>query len=507
MQTTEKPVQHVKGGSFLVESHHADQVFTPEDFQEEHYMMAETAEQFIDSEIMPRMAELETCNNDLTASILKKAGDLGMLAAEIPESYGGLNLSKAAACLVSEKFSRTGGLIVSLGGHCGIGTMPITYFGTQEQKDRYLPKLATGELLAAYALTETSSGSDALSARTKAVLSADGTHYVLNGNKMWITNAGFADVFIVFAKIDGTDFSAFIVERNYPGVSVGAEEKKMGIKSSSTRMLILEDVKVPVENLLGEKGKGHKIAFNILNIGRFKLGAGALGASKDALQLSATYAQERRAFGKSISEFGMIQGKLGEMVVQTFASESMLYRTAGYIDQILHDVKFGEAGAEETILKGIEEYAIECAMVKVFCSEVLDKIADEAVQIHGGYGYSQEYTVERIYRDARINRIFEGTNEINRMLTIDMLMKRAQKGAIPLMQKAAALMGELMGPPSFDFDQAEGLLVEELKLIENAKKIFMFVAGAAVQKYMDRLAEEQELLGLAADVLMDCYVM
>lgn len=498
---------HVAGGSFLVSTHRLDQVFTPEDLREEHLMMAETADQFIDGEILPHMARLEQGDHPLVAELLKKAGQLGMLSAEVPENFGGLNLSKAAACLMAERFARSGGMIVSLGAHTGIGTMPITYFGTPAQKERYLPKLASGEWLASYALTETSSGSDALSARTKAVLSADGTHYLLNGSKMWITNAGFADLFIVFAKIDGNDFSAFIVERTYPGVSLGAEEKKMGIKSSSTRMLILEDVPVPVENLLGERGKGHKIAFNILNIGRFKLGAGVLGSCKEALQLSARYAKERRAFDRSIGEFGMIKYKLGEMAVRTFAAESMLYRTAGYIDDILEGVHFGQEGAEETILKGIEEYAIECAMVKVFCSESLDYVADEAVQIHGGYGYSQEYTVERIYRDARINRIFEGTNEINRMLIVDMLIKRAMKGSIPLMQKASALMGELMAPPSFDFDSQEGTLVEEARMVENAKKIFLFVAGAAFQKFMERLADQQELLGLAADVLTETYVM
>lgn len=470
-------------------------------------MMAESTERFVDEVIMPQSEKLEKTDIPTIVQILKQAGELGLLSTEVPESYGGMELSKAGACLVAEKMAKTGGFVVSFGGHTGIGTMPITYFGTPEQKQKYLPKLASGELLAAYALTETSSGSDALNARTKAVLSEDGTHYVLNGNKMWITNAGFADVFIVFAKIDGKDFSAFIVERDYPGVSVGAEERKLGIKSSSTRMLILENVKVPVENLLGEQGKGHKIAFNILNIGRFKLGAGVVGGSKLSIALSSQYAKERKAFGKPISDFGMIQHKLGEMTIRTFAAESMVYRTAGLIDHILEGVKFSDEGGEQRILQGIEEYAIECAMAKVFCSEVLDYCADEAVQVYGGYGYSQEYPVEQIYRDSRINRIFEGTNEINRMLIVDMLIKRAMQGKIPLMEQAQSLMGELMGPPSFDFDEDFEVLSDEAKMIANAKKVFMFIAGAAFQKYMEKLADQQELLGLAADVLTETFTM
>ncbi len=505
--TEQKSKEFVAGGSFLTSKHALKDVFTPEDFTDEQRMMAESVEQFVDGQIMPHIEQLEKTDIDLIVKMLKDAGKLGLLSAEVPEAYGGMELSKAVTCLMAEKFSKTGGLVVSLGGHTGIGTMPITYFGTEEQKSKYLTKLATGELLSAYALTETTSGSDALSARTKAVLTDDGKHYVLNGTKMWITNAGFADIFIVFAKIDGTEFSAFIVERGYPGVSVGAEERKLGIKSSSTRMLILEDVKVPVENLLGQKGKGHKIAFNILNIGRFKLGAGTVGGAKETIKIAIDYAKQRKAFGKSISEFGMMQHKFAEMSIRTFAAESMLYRTAGVIDRILEGVKFSDKGGEKQILKGIEEYAIECAMVKVYCSEVLDYVADEAVQIFGGYGYSQEYPVERIYRDSRINRIFEGTNEINRMLMIDMLIKRAMRGHIPLLEQAQGLMTELMGPPSFDFDEDFEVLSQETKMVANAKKVFMFVAGAGFQKYLDQLGEQQELLGLAADVLIETFTM
>lgn len=502
----EKLEKFIAGGSFLTSSHDPDVVFTPEDFTDEDLMMGESTEQFVEGEIVPQQDRLEKCDAELSVELLRKAGELGMLCLEIPEAYGGMSLSKATACLMSEKLARTGGFIVTIGVQTGIGTMPILYFGNKEQREKYLEKLGNAEILSAYALTEESSGSDALNAKTKAVLSPDGKHYILNGTKMWISSAGFADLFIVFAKIDGKDFTAFIVHKDYPGVSVGAEEKKMGIKASSTRALILEDAEVPVENVLGEIGQGHKIAFNILNIGRFKLGAGCVGGAKYVLGLSSQYAQERQAFGKPISDFGMIKQKLGDMAIRTFAAESMLYRTAGYIDSILKTVDWEDDDASVRILKGIEEYAIECAMVKVFCSEVMEKVAYDAVQIHGGYGYSQEYAVERVYRDARINTIFEGTNEINRMLTIDMLLKRAMKGSIPLMEQANALMGEILGPPSFDFDQDFSVLSEEKKLIENGKKIFMFVAGAAFKKYLNELAEQQEILGLAADVLADVYV-
>jgi alkylation response protein AidB-like acyl-CoA dehydrogenase len=495
------------GGSFLVEQHPFAEMFTPEDLTEEDLLMADSVSEFVEGEVMPAIPEMEKGNHQLTVDILKKAGELGFLAAEIPEKYDGLELSKATTCLIAERLAKTGGFIVTYGSHIGIGTMPITYFGTEEQKAKYLPPLSTGEIIAAYALTERSSGSDALNARTKAVLSEDGKYYILNGEKMWITNAGFADMFIVFAKIDGEKFSAFIIEKDFEGVSVGLEEKKMGIKSSSTRSIILEDAKIPVENLLGTAGKGHKIAFNILNIGRFKLGAGVIGAAKYGIQLASKYASERKAFGRSISEFGMTRGKLGEMAIRTFAGESMNYRIAGLIDTILEEVSWDNPDAGTMILKGIEEYAIECAMSKVFCSEVLDYVADEALQIHGGFGYSQEYEVERMYRDSRINRVFEGTNEINRMLIIDMLLKRSMKGKIPLMEKTQGLMSELMGMPSFNMDEDMSILANEKKVIDNAKKLCMFVAGVGFQKFLDKLANEQELLAMASDMLTATFVM
>lgn len=505
MTTTEK--QAKVGGSFLVEDHLTSDIFVPEELTEDDRDLAQTVEDFVNGEVMPKVKELEAGDHELMAQILKKAGELGMLSAEVPEEFGGMDLSKRGTTLMSEKLSKLAGFTVSMGGHVGIGTMPITYFGNQAQKEKYLPKLATGELLAAYALSEASSGSDALNAKTKAVLNEAGTHYVLNGNKMWITNAGFADVFVVFAKIDGEDFSAFIVEKGFPGVSTGAEEKKMGIKSSSTRLLILEDAQVPVENLLGNRGEGHKIAFNILNIGRFKLGGACTGGSKTVLESSAQYAIDRQAFGKSISEFGMIKQKLADMAILTFAQECISYRTAGYIDDILSTVDYSADDANERILKGVQEYAMECAMVKVYCTDKLDDIADEGVQIHGGYGYSAEYDVERMYRDSRINRIFEGTNEINRMLSVDMLVRKAMKGELPLMEKAMGLMSELMGMPSFDMDQDMSLLAEEKKMVANAKKICIFLAGAGFKKFMEKISEEQELLGMAADLFIETYVM
>lgn len=495
------------GGSFLIEDHEPSAVFTPEQFTEEDHMLAETARNFMEGEIVPNIKKLEEGRNEDMVAALKKAGELGLLSTEVPENYGGMELSKTTSMLIIENLVQLAGFAVSHGAHTGIGTMPITYFGNELQKQKYLPKLASGEWLAAYCLTETSSGSDAMNARTRAVLNEDGTHYVLNGSKMWITNAGFADVFIVFAKIDGEDFTAFILERGFEGLSVGAEEKKLGIKASSTRMVILEDVKVPVENLLGKRGEGHKIAFNILNIGRYKLGGACVGGSKLGLSVSTDYAKERRAFGKSISQFGLIQEKLAEMAIKTYAQESMVYRTAGLIDQILEGVSFSDEGGEETILRGIREYAIECAMSKVYCSEAMDWVADQAVQIFGGYGYSQEYPVERFYRDSRINRIFEGTNEINRMLVVDMLLKKAMKGELPLLEKAQALMGELMGMPSFNADADFSLLAAEKKTVANAKKIALFLCSVGVQKYMDKLAEEQELLAKAADLLTETYVM
>jgi len=507
MEATIDKAEIKKGGSFLIERHEPGAVFTPEELTEDDYTLAETAEEFFDGEVVPRIKELQTGDNDLIVSLIKKAGELGMLSAEIPEAYGGMAIGKTTSALLTERCCKDAGFAVSMGAHTGIGTMPITYFGNAEQKARYLPRLATGEILAAYALTETSSGSDALNARTRATLSEDGKHYILNGAKMWITNAGFADIFIVFAKIDGQQFSAFIVERDSEGFSVGAEEKKMGIKSSSTRLITLENVHVPVENLLGAPGEGHKIAFNILNIGRVKLGPACIGTSKLALGEATRYAIDRTAFGKSITEFGLIKHKLGEMAVQIFAQESMVYRTVGLIDQILQGVDGDEEGAEEKILQGIREYAIECCLVKVFTTESLSYVVDEAVQVHGGYGFSQEYDVERYYRDARINRIFEGTNEINRMLAVDMLLKKGMKGELPLLARVQGLMGQVMMGSIQTEEDDNGFLSAEATLAEHAKKVAMLVAGAAVQKFMQGLEEQQELLAMGADLLIQAFVM
>jgi len=425
------------------------------------------------------------------------------LSVDVPEKYEGMGLDKVSSTLVAEITSKGGSFGVSFGANVGIGTLPIVYFGTEEQKKKYLPRLATGELLAAYALTEANSGSDALNAKTKAILSEDGKYYILNGEKMFITNAGFADVIIVFAKIDGEKFTAFIVEKNFPGVSTGPEEKKLGLKGSSTTTVILEDAKIPVENVLGEIGKGHKIAFNILNIGRFKLGAGAIGAARVAIDEAVKYALVRQQFGKPIANFGMIKHKVAEMAIRTFVGESITYRTVGLINDALHGL---DPDANEEILKGIEEYSIECSMVKVYCSEILDYVVDEAVQIHGGYGYIEDYSVERYYRDSRINRIFEGTNEINRMLVPGMLLKKAMKGQLPFMAAAKKLMDEILGFASLE-EEEETLFSQEQKLVTNAKKISLLAAGAAAQKYMATIADQQEVLSYCSDMIMDTYAM
>ena len=493
----------LKGGAFLITASDPQDVFTPEDFTEEHQMIAQTAQQFMEQEVLPQCEQLEHQDLDLTVELLRKAAaELDLLAIDVPEKYEGLGLDKPSSTIVAEKLSRVGSFAISYGAHCGIGTLPIVYFGTEEQKQQYLPKLAKGELLAAYALTEATSGSDALAAKSTAVLSEDKKSWVLNGEKLWITNAGFADLFIVFAKVDGKDFSAFIVERKFEGVKVGAEEKKMGIKGSSTRILSLEDARVPVENLLGEQGKGHKIALNILNIGRYKLGAGCVGAAKVAIGDSLSYASERQQFGRPIAEFGAIQEKLAEMAIRTWIAESMAYRTVGLIDARLREVDADDPGQA---LKAIEEYAVECSIVKVWCTEMLDFVVDEAVQIYGGNGYSQEYPVERYYRDSRINRIFEGTNEINRLLITGMLLRRAMKGELALMQATEQIFSELTSFPE-ELDPEEKL-AEEKRIVENAKKATLMVAGLASQKYGEALTDEQEIVMAAADMIMEVHGM
>ncbi|WP_044895922.1 acyl-CoA dehydrogenase family protein [Bacillus alveayuensis] len=500
-----KTDSYIKGGSFILDDVTYDQVFTPEDFTEEQKMIGKTTEDFVVNEVVPHIDELENQQFDISIKLLKKAGELGLLGADIPEEYGGLGLDKVSSALIAEKFSRAGGFSVTFGAHVGIGTLPIVLFGTEEQKKKYLPKLATGEKIAAYALTEPGSGSDALGAKTTAKLNAEGTHYILNGEKQWITNSGFADVFVVYAKIDGEHFTAFIVERDFPGVSTGPEEKKMGIKSSSTRTLILEDVHVPKENVLGEIGKGHVIAFNILNIGRYKLALGAIGGSKRVLELSAQYANQRHQFKQPLSNFTLIQEKLANMATKLYAMESSVYRTVGLFEERMSKLSSEEVKDGRAVAASIAEYAIECSLNKVFGSETLDYIADEGVQIHGGYGYMMEYEVERAYRDSRINRIFEGTNEINRLLVPGTYLRKAMKGELPLFQKAQALQEELM--MMIPEEVGEGTLEQEKYLLKNAKKIALMIAGLAAQKYGQSLQKEQELLVNIADIVSNVYAM
>jgi alkylation response protein AidB-like acyl-CoA dehydrogenase len=495
--------KRIIGGSFVIEDTAPEMVMTPEDFTEEQAMFAEATREFVENDVQPLDEEIEKLNYELTVKLMHKAGELGLLSADVPERYGGLGLDKVSSTIINENLAKASSFALSIGAHVGIGTLPIVFFGTQAQKEKYLPKLATGELIAAYCLTEPASGSDALGAKTTARLSEDGRHWILNGSKIFITNAGFADVFIVYAKIDGTDFSAFIVERDTPGFSIGPEEKKMGIKGSSTRPLFFEDARVPAENLLGERGKGHLIAFNILNIGRFKLGAGCLGAAKETVGIASQYAVTRTQFGKPIAGFPLIGKKLAEMNIRTYVMESMVYRTAGLIDNILKDLDYGAPDAGLKSARGIAEYALECSINKVFASEGLDFIADEGVQIHGGYGYTSEYKIERIYRDSRINRIFEGTNEINRLLIPGTLLKKAMKGELPLMEKAEQFQSELLSftpPASFD-----STLDQETHLVGMMKNIFLMVGGVAVQKYGMKLELEQETLSGLADIMIQLY--
>lgn len=494
-----------KGGGFLVEDLTADDVITPEDFNDEHKMIAKTTEEFVAGEVLPKVDNLENHEFEYSVELLKKAGELGLLGADIPEKFGGLALDKISSSLITEKFARAGGFSVTHGAHVGIGTLPIVFFGNDEQKKKYLPKLATGELLAAYALTEPGSGSDALGAKATAKLNEAGTHYILNGEKQWITNSAFADVFIVYAKIDGEHFSAFIVEREFPGVSTGPEEKKMGIKSSSTRTLILEDAEVPVENLLGEKGRGHIIAFNILNVGRYKLAIGGVGGAKIGLEIATKYVNERKQFNQPISSFSLTQEKLATMASETYANESAVYRTVGLFEQRMGALTEEQLNDGREVARAIAEYQIECSMNKYMCTELLDYVADEAVQLHGGYGFMQEYEVERMYRDSRINRIFEGTNEINRLLVPGTLLKKALKGELPLLQKAQSLQEELM--MLMPEEVGTETLEQEKYLLKNAKKIVLMVAGLAAQKYMQQIEKEQEILVNLADMVAEVYNM
>jgi alkylation response protein AidB-like acyl-CoA dehydrogenase len=501
--TLTKPA--AKGGSFLLESPKPGDVFTPADLTDDQKLIGQTAEEFVLKEVFPFIKDLENKKAGLMAELVKKGGEVGLMGGGVPEEFGGAGLDKISTTVLTEKLSIYGGFAVTHGAHAGIGTLPIVYFGTEAQKKKYLPKLATGEWIGAYCLSEPQAGSDAQNSLTRAELNKEGTHYILNGQKMWITNGGFADVYIVFAKIDGEKFTAFIVERTFPGFKPGNEEHKMGIHGSSTTPIFLENCKVPKENLLHEIGRGHIVAFNILNAGRFTLGASCVGGSKHMLMTSSKYAKERKAFGKQIGDFGLMKEKLAEMVVQIFAVESMVYRSAGNIEAAMAAAS-GSGDKIQNTMKVLEEYAIESSIAKVYGSEMLDFVVDEAVQIFGGYGFHEDYPVCRAYRDSRINRIFEGTNEINRMLIIQMLMKRAMGGQLPLIPAAMKLADEILAGPSFE-EAPEGVLAGESRVVANSKKMFLQAAGGAVQKFREKLADEQELIGALSNVVMEIYAM
>ena len=504
--TTAIPSTKISGGSFLLEERKTNEVFTPEDFTEQHQLIGQTAEEFAVNEILPNAEKIEHKDFSISRNLVKKAGDLGLSAVEIPEAYGGLEMDKVTAAVIADHIAKYAGFATTWGAHSGIGLLPIVYFGTEEQKTKYLPRLAAGDIVGAYALSEASSGSDALHCRTRAQLSADGKHYILNGEKMWITNASFADLFTVFAKVDGEKFTAFLVERTFPGFSVGGEEHKMGIRGSSTCPLILNDCKVPVENLLGEIGKGHVIAFNILNVGRFKLGAMCVGGARVSLENAIGYAKQRKAFNKVIADFGLVREKLANMAVLIYVGESLVYRTVGMMDVALAEVDKSSPDAAKETRKAIEEYAVECSILKVWGSEMIDYVVDETVQVYGGYGFVEEYPAERAYRDARINRIFEGTNEINRLIITGFLLKRAMSGQLPLMPAIKKLMDEVLAGPSVG-EELEGPLADERKLVAQAKKLGLFVSGVATQKYMQAIQDQQEVMGAIADIVIETYAM
>lgn len=495
----------IKGGSFVLDELKAERLFTPEDFSEEHKMVGDMTAKFVEDRVVPVLDRIEKHEFELSVGLLREAGELGLLGADVPEEYGGYQMDKISSSIITEKFARGRSFALSYGAHVGIGSLPIVFFGNEDQKQKYLPKLSSGEWIASYALTEPGSGSDALGAKTTAVLNEAGTHYILNGEKQWITNAGFASLFVVYAKIDGDKFTAFLVEGEYPGVSTGLEEQKMGIKGSSTRTLILEDAEVPVENVLGEIGRGHVIAFNILNVGRYKLAVGAVGSSKRAIDLAVQYANERKQFKTPISSFPLIQEKLATMSAQTYAMESSVYRTGGLFQDSLDQLSEEESKDGKRVADSIAEYAIECSMNKVFASETFDYVIDEAVQIHGGYGFMAEYEVENMYRDSRINRIFEGTNEINRLLVPGTLLKKAMKGELPLLAEAQRLQQEVMS--FMPTEVGTEPLDRERHLLAMMKKIFLLTAGTAVQKYQDKLQGEQEILANTADIMSAIYAL
>jgi alkylation response protein AidB-like acyl-CoA dehydrogenase len=501
----------IPGGSFLIDDVNPSDCFFPEDFTDEHKQIAETTANFAINEIIPVSDQIEAKDFSVTRRLLKEAAELGLTAVDIPEEYGGLEMDKATSAIVAENISKQASFAVTFSAHVGIGTLPLVWYGTEEQKKKYLPKIASGEIVSAYALSESTSGSDAVNARTRAVLSEDGSSYTLNGEKMWISNAGFADLFTVFAKCaipDGPDagkekLTAFLIERGTPGFTNGKEEHKLGIRGSSTCSLILTDCVIPASNLLGEVGKGHHIAFNILNVGRYKLGNAAIGGGRMALNHGIRYAIDRKAFGKSISEFGLIQEKIANCATGIFVGEAVCYRTVGLIDHALAGVDKNDT---KEIQRRIEEYAVECSIVKVWSSEMLDMLVDEVLQIFAGYGYVEEYPAERAYRDARINRIFEGTNEINRLIITGWLIKSAMSGKLALMPAIKKLMDEVMSGPGEKVER-EGPLAEEQALLANAKKLTLFAAGAATQKYMEKIADEQEVMGAIADMVIEVFAM
>ncbi len=497
----------IAGGSFLIRDAQPQEVFTIEDLSEEQRMMQKLTREFIEAEVKPQAEQIEHQDWDLTRLLLKKAGELGLLSVDIPAKYGGLGLDLITSTVIAEQMIVGGSFAISALDHSGIGSLPIAWFGNTEQKARYLPLLATGAKIGSYALTEPGSGSDALSAKTSAVLTTDGRYYILNGTKQFITNAGFADIYITYAKVDGERFTAFIIDKDTPGVSLGPEEKKMGIKGTSTRSVILENARVPAENLLYEIGKGHKVAFDLLNIGRFKLGAGCLGQCKLALREAILYAKQRTQFERPIASFGLIQKKLAEMAIRTYVVESMVYRTAGLLERNVSgiDQENEQAGLETA--KGVEEYAVECSINKVYASEALDYVADETVQIFGGYGYIADFPAERIYRDARVNRLFEGTNEINRLLIPLTFLRRAQQGRLPLFDATRILLSDLISYSPSQEETPTGYLGEQIRLLRFAKKITLMVSGAAVQKYRERLQDEQEILAVLSNLAIELFAM
>ncbi len=496
-----------KGGGFLLADTPAEEMFTPEEFTEEQRMFAQAADEFMEKEVLPKNEQIEKQDFDLLRYLMKKAGELGLLAVDIPEKYGGLGLDKVSSMLIAERMAKQGSFSVTWGAHTGIGTLPIVFFGTEEQRQKYLPGLASADIIGAYALTEPGAGTDAMNIKTRAVLSDDGKSYILNGSKQFITNAAIADLFTVFAKIDGEKFTAFLVERDTPGLELGAEEKKLGIKGSSTRSLTFNNVKVPVENVVGEIGKGHHIAFGILNIGRYKLGVGSVGAAKEALKVAVNYAKERVQFGQPIANFGLIQEKIAHMTTRIFVTETMAYRLAGLLDEAMKGLDPNAPDYTQKSWNAVAEYAVECSILKVYGSEMLDYVVDETVQIFGGYGYTQEYPAEQYYRDSRINRIFEGTNEINRILIPGMLMRRALKGLIPLVPVAAKTAKETLTLMPTMMPRPEGPFSNEKFALQMAKRIALTLAAVAADKFKEALRQEQEVLAGLADIVTEVYAL